>query len=169
VIEERTKIRGVTRDDPHTGMNRQEIIRQYVQSGTRLIPRLEPDNPVNPRAVALWLETESKQFHLGYLSDAHAENVGEVLRAGRPVEVTVSEVTGGMKGKPTRGVNIVIREVMVEQPKKKRFRLSKANRKLLIVVGLILFVICCLVPLCLGTGDVLLREIGILPTFTPIP
>lgn len=161
--EERTKIKGVTRDDPHTGMNRQEIIRRYLRPGTRLTPRLEPDNPVNPKAVALWLETADGQFHLGYLSDEHAVSVGERLRAGQHLEVIVSKVTGGVRDKPTRGVNVVIREVAASKP-----RLS-TSRKLLIGILLAVFVICCLMPLCLGTGNIVLREIGLLPTWTPIP
>ena len=164
--EQRTKIKGVTRDDPHTGINRQEIIRRYVRSGSRLTPRLEPDNPADPDAVALWLENDEGQFHLGYLSHERAEIVGGMLRAGQTLDVTVSEVTGGVKGKPTRGVNVVIREVAA--PRGKSPRLS-ASRKLLIGIALALFVICCVVPLCLGTGDLILREVGILPTWTPGP
>ena len=164
--EQRTKIKGVTRDDPHTGMNRQEIIRRYLRPGTRLTPRLEPDNPVNPKAVALWLETADGQFHLGYLSDEHAVSVGERLRAGQHLEVIVSKVTGGVEGKPTRGVNVVIREA--SGPGEKRRGLS-TSRKLLIGGLVAVFVICCLLPLCLGTGNIVLREIGILPTWTPIP
>jgi len=163
--ERRTKIRGVTRDDPHTGMNRQEIIRRYVHSGTRLTPRLEPDNPVNSKAVALWLETADGQFHLGYLSGEHAMSVGERLRAGQTIDVTVSEVTGGVRDKPTCGVNIVIREAAVSEPGKG----LSTSRKLLIGILLAVFVICCLLPLCFGTGNIVLREIGILPTWTPIP
>jgi len=165
--ERRTKIRGVTRDDPHTGINRQEIIRHYVHSGTRLTPRLEPDNPVNSKAVALWLETADGQFHLGYLSDEHAASVGERLRAGQTLDVTVSEVTGGVRDKPTRGVNVVIRDAAMGEPGKGR-RLS-TSRKLLIGILLAVFVICCLLPLCLGTGNLLLQGIGILPTWTPGP
>ena len=167
-MEERTKIKGVTRDDPHTGMNRQEIIRRYVHSGTRLTPRLEPNNPADPDAVALWLENDEGQFHLGYLSHERAEIVGGMLRAGQMPDVTVSEVTGGVRGKPTRGVNIVIREVGVSVPGGKSRRLS-TSRKLLIGGLVALFVICCLVPLCFGTGNIVLREVGILPTWTPIP
>jgi len=163
--EQRTKIKGVTRDDPHTGMNRQEIIRRYLRPGTKLIPRLEPDNPADPEAVALWLENDKGQFHLGYLSHERAETVGGMLRAGQTLDVTVSEVTGGVKGKPTRGVNIVIREVA---PGGKSRRLS-LGRKLLIGGLVAVFVICCLLPLCFGTGDLILREVGVLPTWTPGP
>ncbi len=169
MVEERTKIKGVTHDDPHTGMNRQEIIRQFVRAGTRLVPRLEPDNPVNPRAVALWLEAEGQEFHLGYLSDERAESVGESLRAGRPVEVMVSEVTGGVKGKPTRGVNVVIREGTVGQPKVKPAERKRASIPLPVLIMLGAGLLCCLAFLCIGAGDVILREIGVLPTYTPIP
>ena len=166
--EERTKIKGVTFDDPHTGMNRQEIIRRYVRSGTRLVPRLEPDNPVDPGAVAIWLENEDGQFHLGYLSKERAETVGGMLRAGCDLEATVSGVTGGVAGKPTLGVNIVIREVAVSEPESKGHGVS---REVVIGVGLglVLFIVCCLVPACFVAGDVVLREVGILPTWTPGP
>jgi len=161
--EQRTKIKGVTRDDPHTGINRQEIIRRYVHSGTRLTPKLEPDNPADPDAVALWLEMDDKQFHLGYLSREHAVSVGERLRAGQTLDVIVSEVTGGVRDKPTRGVNVVICELAASKPG------LSTSRKVLIGILLAVFVICCLLPLCLGTGNIVLREIGILPTWTPVP
>lgn len=166
-MEERTKIKGVTRDDPHTGINRQEIIQRYVHSGTRLTPRLEPDNPADPDAVALWLENDEGQFHLGYLSHERAATVGAMLRAGQMLDVSVSKVTGGVKGKPTRGVNIVIRDVAVSEPEKKGPKI-RISINLMIAIG-VLVVLCCLVPMCLGTGDVVLRDIGILPTCTPVP
>lgn len=107
-----TKISGVTRTDPHSKKSRQEIITKYVSAGTDLKLRREPRNPVDPNAVAVWLERRGclgrKRFHLGYLNKKRAKEVAESLRAGGRAYAKVKNVTGGMEGRPTRGVNIQV-------------------------------------------------------------
>ncbi len=112
-IEITTKIAGVTHDDPSTGMNRQALIKKHVRVGMQLTPAVEPDNPHDPNAVGLWYRARFGLFmrdvHLGYIGRTHSAYVAEKLRAGNRVTVTVSQVTGGSKDKPTMGVNVVIR------------------------------------------------------------
>ena len=71
------------------------------------------DNPHDPNAVALWLEVKkflkAERYHLGYVPASRAKYLAPKLRAGVKVSVTVTDVTGGTKEKPTRGVNVVIR------------------------------------------------------------
>lgn len=114
VEEIRTKIAGVNHKEPRSGKNRQDIIKQHIQPGTDLIARLEPNNPVNPNAVAIWFEKKGvlfgkTQYHLGYLSDDRAEQLAPILKKGIAVKVDVLGVTGGTKEKTSYGVNIVIR------------------------------------------------------------
>jgi len=169
--EERTKIAGVTRDDPATGINRQDIIRRYVRPGTRLIPRLEPDNPADPAAVALWLEHAGQWFHLGYIPKNRAGDVAQRLRAGRQLEISVTAVTGGVRDKPTRGVNILIRQPVpvkvAAYPK-----VARKKPRLLVRTITILAIVLAIFCLCLfayGIVDVTLRDVGLLPTYTPTP
>jgi hypothetical protein len=94
-------------------MNRQALIKKHVRVGMQLTPAVEPDNPHDPNAVGLWYRARFGLFmrdvHLGYIGRTHSAYVAEKLRAGNRVTVTVSQVTGGSKDKPTMGVNVVIR------------------------------------------------------------
>jgi len=113
VEEIRTRIAGVTYNDPRSGLNRQDIIRRYVYPGIRLIPQREPGNPHDGHAVKLILEVKrlfgKKRFHLGYIPRDFSENIDKALRKKIPVEVIVTRVTGGTPDKPHRGVSILIR------------------------------------------------------------
>lgn len=114
--EIRTKIHGVSRFDKASGKERQQIIKQYIKPGTDLIAKLEPDNPVDPNAIAIWYERPGRLFgktayHLGYLSEEWAAELAPLLRKGVKLKVDVLAVTGGTKEKESRGVNIVIRFV----------------------------------------------------------
>ena len=124
--EIRTKIADVTHKDPHSGISRQVLIEKYVHAGTRLIPKIEPDNPVDPEAVALWLERPecNERYHLGYLRRGRSAEVAPLIASGQPITVIVSEVTGGIQGKPTRGVNLLIQ---VGQAEKRRGILAWLN------------------------------------------
>lgn len=106
-----TKIRGVTFDDPVSGMHRQAIIKSFVRPGTELELRPDPNNPVDPAAVGVWLVRKvmlvsSKEYHLGYLTHELASEMRFKMARGTRVKVTVSNVTGG-KDK-TVGVNILL-------------------------------------------------------------
>lgn len=115
-----TKVVGVTHKDPHSGIDRQWLIKKFVHPGTKLIPQLEPTNPYDPDAVMLWLKVKRKpllkllsgkdlHFHIGYLQRELAKDIARILRSKRRVDITVLEITGGTKAKPTCGMNIVLR------------------------------------------------------------
>lgn len=112
--EIRTKISGVTHDDPHTGINRQRIIKKYIRRGTKLIPKCEPDNPYDANAVGLWLKRKkfpglkTRWHHIGYLNQKRARQCTDFMKQGYVPKVKVTEVTGGRRRKRTRGVNIII-------------------------------------------------------------
>lgn len=118
ITEVKTKIRGVSRVDPRSGMERQAIIRRYLRPGTVLELHTEPGNPVNPKAIAVWLRRKrllgSRTFHLGYLGENLSYLHGRIGE-GRIESVVVSSITGGTREKPTRGVNVVIRWLDLER------------------------------------------------------
>jgi hypothetical protein len=105
--EIRTKIVGVSHGD------RQKLIKKHARPGlpVELVP--EPKNPVNPRAVAVYVKQvrrfrRDKQHHLGYLTDERAELIQDYWQKKRNVTAIITDVTGGTKGKETRGVNILV-------------------------------------------------------------
>jgi hypothetical protein len=111
-IEIKTKLRGVTHEragQPHP----QEIIRTMLKPGTRLELRPEPDNPVDPGAVAVWYRRKalfsSSEYHLGYLGRDLARDIAILWAQGRRLTCTVLEVTGGRSDAVSLGVNVVIR------------------------------------------------------------
>lgn len=109
----RTKIAGVTFDDPVSGRNRQELIERYVRPGMHLRAVYEPDNPHGDSAIGLWMDRgglfrKKRSFHVGYIPHGLADNLVRDLHAGRMLDVRVSEVTGGTHSKSSRGVNLII-------------------------------------------------------------
>jgi len=112
-MEIKTKISGVTHDDPVTGINRQKLIKDHIKPGVKLTPKAEPDNPYDPGAVGLWCRVRirlmPKDVHIGYIGKTHSAYVAEKLREGKDVTVTVLDVTGGSKDKPSFGVYVVIK------------------------------------------------------------
>jgi len=109
LVEIKTKIRGVSHRDPHTNKPRQKIIRSHVRTGTKIIPVLEPENPYGDHTIGLWVTARRKRYHLGYISTDLSERLTRIMRSGIPLTITVIQVTGGTRGKKTRGVNISIR------------------------------------------------------------
>lgn len=91
-----TKVVGVTHG------NRQQIIKR-LKVGQAVELRLEPDNPVDPYAIAVYVG--GKQ--IGYLSADLAEDNQVDGWVGKATAV-VSDLTGGKRGKETRGVNLEI-------------------------------------------------------------
>lgn len=93
------------------GTSRQRIIRQSVRPGDSLGFRFDDDNPVDPLAVAVFAP-DGRQ--LGYLNTRPqgdrglAEEVRQWVAEGCHVQLTVKEVTGGTRGKPRHGVNIIV-------------------------------------------------------------
>ena len=98
-----SKVTGVS----HTnidGVSRQDIIRD-LSVGTPLLLKPEPDNPFDPNAIAL---LTPGGVQVGYVrSELAAELRSQLLRGDR-VEIAVSEITGGTRSKPIRGVNYLI-------------------------------------------------------------
>jgi len=107
----RSKVSGVTYADPISGRARQDIIKQHLVKGMRLVAELEPDNPYGENAVMLIAcpkGRRERQFHIGYIGSRVSDVVAKALREGEDVRVTVTDMTGGTRSKKTRGVNILI-------------------------------------------------------------
>jgi hypothetical protein len=97
------------------GSNRQKYINAFARSATPLILKREPNNPYDSNAVAVWLKARALLFftsdvQIGYLSAEVAGEIARYLDKGGTVSATITEVTGGGRGKPTRGVNILIQK-----------------------------------------------------------
>jgi hypothetical protein len=92
-----SKVRGVTFE------NRQDIIRKAVRPGMRLTAIREPNNPHGGNAIGLW----AGQQQIGHLSSDLAEELAPWMDAGKPLTVTVTDMTGNGPGESI-GVNIVI-------------------------------------------------------------
>jgi len=116
-----SKIRGVTLPEPHTDIPRQRLIKKLVRRNTQLRAVLEPDNPADEEAVAVYVKgrigflRKKKLYHLGYLSGAAAKMAHAMILTQEPFAVVVNRVTGGTRKKPTRGVNV---RLMFETKKK---------------------------------------------------
>jgi hypothetical protein len=48
------------------------------------------------------------KFQIGYLNADLAEEIAKHIDSGGRVECIISEVTGGVRGKSTRGVNVLL-------------------------------------------------------------
>ena len=91
-----TKVVGVTQG------NRQTVIAK-LRVGQAVELRPEPTNPVDPHAIAVYV----KGKQIGYVSAELAEENARDGWVGKCTAV-VSDVTGGKRGKETRGVNLKI-------------------------------------------------------------
>lgn len=173
----RSKIRGLTYPDPSTGEPRQTVVKKFVRPGMKLIPIYEPDNPHGSNAIGLWLyrplpDGKTVQHHLGYIGSDLSSTVGPILRSGQPMTITVTEITGGNKEQPTRGVNILIEyedepasvagepshvAVAAEEAPKKKINWGKPA---IIVIGVlaVLCAICGILALLFGEAGMPLVE-----------
>ncbi len=86
------------------GTKRQDIINK-LRNGEKLILEPESDNPHDKNAVKV-LTTSGKQ--IGYLNQSLAYDISPKLKYGDKVNVSIKEITGGTKDKPTLGVNIQV-------------------------------------------------------------
>ena len=106
-----TKVAGVTYDNPD-GKDRQSIIKKNCKQGMNLILKREPDNPYDKNAVGVWIKTKSflssSEDQIGYLKKMDAKLVSDNLGKNKSIKAKITNVTGGTKGKETRGVNIEI-------------------------------------------------------------
>lgn len=100
----KTKVRGVTFDD------RQAVIEKHCFEGDELLIAQEPDNPADPRALAVYVVYKSffgrlKTEHIGYLSaDLASEPEVQEAVADGSIAAEILLVTGG--GDRSYGVNI---------------------------------------------------------------
>jgi HIRAN domain len=111
----RTKIRGVTFDNPD-GANRQQIIRQWCHSGDALYLVREPNNPADRNAIQVKrlissdVPDKPRQGELlGYLSRDLAERLAPQMDDGFVLMARITEVTGG-EDRRSLGVNIQVEE-----------------------------------------------------------
>ncbi len=101
-----TKVAGVSHEN-RDGTQRQEIASR-CQPGERLRLVAEPDNPVDPNAIKV---VRANGEQLGYLK----ADLAARIQAGRffdskleDIIVELTEITGGSRAKPERGVNIAL-------------------------------------------------------------
>lgn len=87
--------------------NRQDIL-AHLEGSESLRVRREPENQYDPRAVAVDVDIKGKWYPVGYIAKDKNKDIAEALDAGREVEIKISEVTGGDKGK-NLGMNIYLK------------------------------------------------------------
>lgn len=85
------------------GIARQFLIEKLKPGHVIKLVR-ESDNPFDPNAVAVL----SRHGRIGYLSREHARQLAPVFDTGGKVKAEVSNIWGGVPGKPHRGVWIWI-------------------------------------------------------------
>lgn len=93
--------------------NRQDIL-AHLEGSESLRVRREPENQYDPRAVAVDVDIKGKWYPVGYIAKDKNKDIAEALDAGREVEIKISEVTGGDKGK-NLGMNICLKYGKDEQ------------------------------------------------------
>lgn len=95
--------------------NRQDIL-AHLEGNESLRVRREPENQYDPRAVAVDVDIKGKWYPVGYIAKDKNKDIAEALDAGREVEIKISEITGGDKGK-NLGMNICLKyEKEVSEP-----------------------------------------------------
>lgn len=85
----------------------------FCRPGAPLILKPEPLNQFDPNAVAVWIMARSliifkSEVQLGYLNADIAQEISSHMQQGGHVTAVITEVTGGTKMKPIKGVNILI-------------------------------------------------------------
>ncbi len=98
-----TKIAGVSKKNSD-GSSRQELL-DRIRPGEQVHLVLEPENEFDKNAVRV--ENRRGQ-QLGYIDAEIAANLSGQLQRGLETRVSVSEITGGTKAKPTLGCNLLI-------------------------------------------------------------
>lgn len=87
--------------------NRQDIL-AHLEGNESLRVRREPENQYDPRAVAVDVDIKGRWYPVGYIAKDKNKDIAEALDAGRDVEIKISEITGGDKGK-NLGMNICLK------------------------------------------------------------
>lgn len=76
----------------------------------------EQNNPHDPNAVGVWIVARALIFftdeaQIGYLPAGHvADEIAGHIDRGGGVHAEIADITGGERGKPTLGVNLLIRK-----------------------------------------------------------
>jgi len=108
-----SKVAGTSQKNPD-GSDRQEYIKRYAKEGDELLMVPEPYNTYSPAAIGLFVVRDEgvmrktkTAYQLGYVSAAVAPKLHQLWAEEKRVRGFVSEVTGGTRDKPTRGVNLL--------------------------------------------------------------
>ena len=99
-------VAGVTHDGRQAKL---EAIRAAMSAGSTVQPilRREPDNPADPRAIAIDIVANCVRRHVGFLPAKLACDLSPLMDAGlEPVTVYAPLVIGGTLEKPTLGMII---------------------------------------------------------------
>ena len=128
LLEYKSKIVGVTFE------NRQEIIKM-LQGDEALRTRLEPENPVDPGAVAVDALIAETWNPIGYIAADKNKAIRNSMLAGNDVNIEIASLTGGEKQKNGKvkslGVNIALQyEMGMNPPKAVEEKKVEANSKL---------------------------------------
>jgi hypothetical protein len=88
------------------GTSRAEYAATHAREGARLRPQLEPDNPVDPKAVALYLGA----FKIGYVPERH-HWIHDALCEGDFLDIAIVDVIahGGKAEKLALKVDVMSR------------------------------------------------------------
>jgi hypothetical protein len=105
-----TKVAGVTKRTPD-GESRQKIIKELSPGDSVELVR-EPENPHDSDAIKVIAGGE----HIGYLPSRTATDLAREMDRGARCEALISDITGGERGKPTRGVNLQVRVFSPPRP-----------------------------------------------------
>ena len=96
-----TTVAGVTKQNPD-GTHRQQILKNRMYTGMPLRLEAEPENPHDPKAVAVYAANEK----VGYLPRGYHIDIFNALKQSRRVTATVEKLTGGTRDKPAHGLVI---------------------------------------------------------------
>lgn len=111
----KSKIVGVTFE------NRQDIIKM-LQGDEAIRTRLEPENPVDPGAVAVDAMIAETWQPIGYIAADKNKDIRNSMLAGNDVRIEIASLTGGEKQKNGKvkslGVNIALEYLKVKAPAK---------------------------------------------------
>lgn len=95
------------------GRSRQKYIAAFCKRGMPLILKREPENPHDPNAIGVWIKARvlfvfTDVVQIGYLDARTAGELTRHLDRSGKVSAVITDVTGGLAGKRTRGVTIQI-------------------------------------------------------------
>lgn len=98
-----SKVAGATQRNPD-GTERQKVIASCaVNESLHLLP--EPENEYSAHAIRVARQNGQQ---LGYLPDTTAKTVSKHIAAGGTAWAHITDLTGGTRGKPTRGANLFL-------------------------------------------------------------